>query len=431
MAAADPLAPARRVLLIGATGFIGRHLWRALEAAGHHVVPAARRASAGGLQVDLARDTQVDDWLPRLRDIDVVVNAAGAFMDRPGNQLAGLHGAGPIALFDAAVRVGVSRVVQISALGTDDASTPYFATKQTADRHLLGLPLDAAILRPSLVFGIGGASAGIMLAVASMPLLVVPRVFRSRVQPVHVEDLAAAVVALVEGAKVPLEPVAVVGPASCTLTDYLQALRRQLGLPAARVIEVPDALMALGRLVPPLSRSGLLGADAMRMLASGSTADPAALTKVLGRAPRPATDFIPRDLAPAVASHATLAWTTPLLCIAIAALWFISGLVSMGIFPLEQSYAMLAATGIPSPLQPLMLFGAAACDIALGFAVLLAGRRPMVWRLQIVLVVFYTVVITIWLPDFWLHPFGPLSKNIPLLASFYMLQRLAVPRWNT
>jgi hypothetical protein len=41
------------------------------------------------------------------------------------------------------------------------------------------------------------------------------------------------------------------------------------------------------------------------------------------------------------------------------------------------------------------------------------------------------VVITIWLPQFWLHPFGPITKNIPLLASFYMLQRLAVPRWNT
>lgn len=431
MGRAEPAPHTRRVLLVGATGFIGRHVQQALQDAGHQVIAAARRAYPGMLQVDLAQDTRPEDWLPRLQDIDVVVNAAGAFMDRPGNQLDTLHGAGPIALFDAAVRAGVTRIVQISALGTEEGSTAYFATKQQADRHLPGLPLDAAVLRPSLVFGIGGASADIMLGVASMPLLVVPRVFRSRVQPVHVDDLAAAVVALVNGAPVPPRPLAVVGPESCTLTAYLQTLRLQIGLRTARVIEVPDAAVALGRLVPPLARSGLLGADAMRMLAAGSSADPAPLAALLGRPPRAASRFIPRDFAPAVAAQATLTWTTPLLCIAIAALWFISGLVSMGIFPLEQSYAMLAATGIPPALQPLMLFGAAATDIALGFAVLLAGGRPPVWRLQILLVVFYTVVITVWLPQFWLHPFGPLSKNIPLLASFYMLQRLAVPRWNT
>lgn len=430
----DPAEPDRHVhhvLLVGATGFIGRHVQQALQHARHQVTAAARRASPGVMQVDLAQDTRLEDWLPRLQGIDVVVNAAGAFVDRPGNQLDTLHGAGPVALFDAAVRAGVTRIVQISALGAEGASTAYFSTKQQADRHLLGLPLDAAILRPSLVFGIGGASADIMLSVASMPLLVVPRVFRSRVQPVHVDDLAAAVVALVNGAAVPRWPMAVVGPESCTLTAYLQALRRQIGLRAARIIEVPDALMGLGRLVPSLARSGLLSADAMRMLAAGSRADPAPLAALLGRPPRAVSQFIPRSLAPAVATQATLAWITPLLCMAIAALWFISGLVSLGIFPLEQSYAMLAATGIPPALQPLLLFGAAATDIALGFAVLLAGGRPLVWRLQILLVVFYTVVITVWLPQFWLHPFGPLSKNIPLLASFYMLQRLAVPRWNT
>lgn len=419
------------MLLVGATGFIGRHLHRALEDAGHEVVPAARSAAPGVLQVDLGRDTDASVWRPRLAGIDVVINAAGAFVERAGNRLDALHEAGPVALFDAAAQQGVRRVIQLSALGADSGSTHYYASKHAADRHLAQLPVDWAILQPSLVFGPGGTSSAVMLCIATMPMLVLPRLFRSSVQPVHIDDLSAAVVALVDGAPAPRAPVAVVGASACSLRDYLQGLRQQLGLPRARIIEIPDGLIRLGRLLPPLSRSGLLGEDAMKMLAAGNTASFESLAALLGRAPREAAAFIPRALAPALSTQATLAWTLPLLRWSIAVLWLVSGLVSIGIFPLSQSYAMLAAVGIPPQWQPAMLFGAAGFDIALGIAVLLYGGRAVVWWLQILLVLFYTVVITLWLPAFWLHPFGPITKNIPLLASFYMLQRLAVPRWNT
>lgn len=422
---------AQRVLLIGATGFIGSRLHQALADAGHKVIPAARTAAPGVMQVDLARDTQPGRWLPRLAGIDVVVNAAGAFIERPGNELGALHEAGPRALFEAAAQAGVARVIQISALGAQSAITRYFASKDAADRHLAALPVEGVVLRPSLVFGPGGGSARMLLAVASLPVLAMPRVFDSMVQPVHVDDLAFAVVQLVEASEVPRHPVAAVGPQPFTLREYLQLLRLQLGLPAARILPLPDALLAAGRLFPPLARSGLLGADALKMLAAGSTADPNGFARLLGRAPREPAAFIPRDLAPALATQATLSWALPMLRGAIALLWLVSGLVSMGIFPLQESYAMLAAAGIPASLQPLMLFGAAGTDIALGLAVMFFGTRPVVWRLQIALVLFYTLVITVWLPQFWLHPFGPMTKNIPLLASFYMLQRLGMHRWNT
>lgn len=423
--------PARRVLLIGATGFIGRQLHQALLEAGHDVVPAARRAAAGVMQVDLARDTQPGRWLPRLAGVEVVINAAGAFVERPGNELSALHGAGPRALFEAAAQTRVARIIQVSALGAESEITGYFASKNTADRYLAALPVESVVLRPSLVFGAGGGSASMLLAVASLPVLVVPRLFDSQVQPVHIDDLAAAVVRLVEAPEIPRGPIAAVGPEPFSLCEYLQLLRVQLGLPAAPILTLPDALLRVGRLLPGLAGSGLLGADALKMLAAGSTADAGAFTRLLGRKLRGPAHFIPRDLAPALSTQATLTWALPLLRASIAMLWLVSGLVSLGIFPLQQSYALLAAAGIPASLQPLMLFGAAATDIALGLAVLFSGSRPMVWRLQIALVLFYTVVITVWLPQFWLHPFGPITKNIPLLASFYMLQRLAVRRWNT
>lgn len=110
---------AQRVLLVGATGFIGRRIRSVLEEAGHTVIAAARRAAAGEMQVDLARDTDPSVWRSRVQGIDVVINAAGAFHDVPDNALAALHGAGPAALFEAAARQGVKRIIQVSALGTD------------------------------------------------------------------------------------------------------------------------------------------------------------------------------------------------------------------------------------------------------------------------------------------------------------------------
>lgn len=422
---------AQRVLLVGATGFIGRRIRSVLEEAGHTVIAAARRAAAGEMQVDLARDTDPAVWRSRVQGVDVVINAAGAFHDVPDNALAALHGAGPAALFEAAARQGVKRIIQVSALGADSQSTRYFATKHQADRQLRALPVESVILRPSLVFGPGGGSATVLLAVAGLPVLALPRLFDSRVQPVHVDDLAAAVLKLVEATQSTESDIAAVGPEPLSLRAYLQCLRQQLGFRAATSFTIPVALLKLGRLLPALSRSGLVGDEALKMLAAGSTADPRAFEVVLGRPARHPATFIHRDIAPALATQATLAWTLPLLRMAIALLWLVSGVVSLGIFPLDQSLALLASVGIPSSLQPLMLYGAAGMDLLLGLAVLCVGTRPAVWRLQIALVLFYTVVITIWLPQFWLHPFGPITKNIPLLASFYMLQRLAVPRWNT
>ena len=73
-----------RILVAGAYGFIGSYIVAALRAAGHEVVGAVRRPVRSGpcaqlpaIACDLSRDTHVEDWLPRLKGIDVVVNAAG------------------------------------------------------------------------------------------------------------------------------------------------------------------------------------------------------------------------------------------------------------------------------------------------------------------------------------------------------------------
>jgi len=72
----------------------------------------------------------------------------------------------------------------------------------------------------------------------------------------------------------------------------------------------------------------------------------------------------------------------------------------------------------------LALYGAALLDIAFGLAVYLVRRRRWLWRLQIGVVVTYSAIIALALPEFWLHPFAPMLKNLPLLAALVLLHEL-------
>jgi hypothetical protein len=95
--------------------------------------------------------------------------------------------------------------------------------------------------------------------------------------------------------------------------------------------------------------------------------------------------------------------------------------VSLGLYPVEDSLAMLARVGLSSTF---VLYGAALVDIAMGVAIFVVQRRKWLWRLQIALIAGYSVVIAFWLPELWLHPFGPLLKNLPMLAAILALHEL-------
>ena len=110
-----------RILLTGATGFIGTAIRRALLSGGHEVVGVARKPpanikrdrnrAASYFVADFMQQTTPASWHDALRGIDVVVNAVGIIRERGGCTFEALHAVAPIALFDACVTAGVSRVV--------------------------------------------------------------------------------------------------------------------------------------------------------------------------------------------------------------------------------------------------------------------------------------------------------------------------------
>jgi uncharacterized protein YbjT (DUF2867 family) len=387
-----------RILVLGAGGFIGRHVAAALRRAGHEVV-------AG--KVDFARALDAADWRPALRGIDAVINAVGIIRERGARRFEALHDAAPRALFDACAVSGVRRVVQISALGADEAARSRFhLSKRAADEHLAALELDWTVVQPSLVFGADGNSARLFALLAALPLTPLPGDGGQRVQPIHVEDLAELVLKLIEA---PIRRrVEAVGNREVTVREWLRILRAQMGSGEARFLEIP--LWAI-----PLER------ETLDMLLRGNTGSPVLAGEILGRAPRAPEQFVDPAEGRLLASRARLDWLAPVLRGSIGILWIVSGVVSLGLYPVEDSLALLARVGLESRL---ILYGSAMLDIALGIATFLWNGKWL-WRAQIALVLGYTAIISVFLPELWLHPFGPVLKNLPILAALALLHELA------
>jgi hypothetical protein len=335
-----------------------------------------------------------------------------------------LHTRAPLALFAACAAAEI-KVIQISALGADEnARSRYHLSKKAADDALLAATARAVVVQPSLVYGPGGTSAALFNTLASLPLIPLPGEGDQQVQPIHVEDLTSAILALVQADRYLGQRIALVGPEPVTLRRYLSELRLLMGLGRARFVHCPTVLMDAAAQVGEWLGKGMLDTETWQMLQRGNIADPRITCDLLGRKPRPVSEFISRWSLQASRQSALLGWLQFVLRLALAIVWLVAGIVSMGIYPVEDSYVLLSRVGITGSVAPLALYGAAALDIAFGVATLFLSHRRLLWIAQTAMIGIYTVTITFFLPEFWLHPFGPLIKNMPILATIWLLYEL-------
>lgn len=423
-----------RVLLTGATGFIGRAVAQALRARGHTVVPATRRPPAGAqeyVQADFASVPSRGWWLPRLAGIDAVVNAIGILREQGGQTFEALHHRAPAELFHACDAAGVKSVVQVSALGADASGrTGYHRSKKAADDVLRSLPLRAAIVQPSLVYGPGGTSAALFNKLALAPLLPFPAGGRMQVQPVSIDDLVQGIVRLVEQPPEGVATYAFAGPRPIALADYLRELRTAMGeSPRQWVVPVPAFLFRAGAALAGRVPGSMLDRDTADMLLAGNATQDNGLPALLGRAPRAPRDFIAPAQGESARREAALDLWQPVLRLALAFLWIWTAIVSLGLYPVQDSYALLARVGLHGALASMALYGAALLDLVLGLLTLAAPARwrRWVWLAQIALIAGYTVLISFFLPEYWLHPYGPIAKNLPILALLALLWSLEPP----
>lgn len=419
--------PRGTVLVLGAAGFVGGFIVAALRSVDWQVIRGVRsrpRLAVDERACDLAALQTVDDWLPLLEGIDAVVNAAGLLRDRGPERLADIHEHAPLALAQACVHRGIARFVQISALG-EPADGEFIASKHRFDDALLALPLQAVVLRASVVYSTAGSYGGssLLRALAGFPgFLPLPGDGRWGLQPCAAEDMAELVVRALTA---PARGVFEIGsPAPLSLRDYQRHWRAWLRVPGRRVVGIPERCIGIAVRIGEWVGRGPLGAATWRMLQRGVDIAPAQRQQVIdafGYAPRALPEVLARRPSQAQDRwHARLYLLAPVLRVSVIALWLLSALAGF-ITPAADIERLAAGSWLAQTWPVALARVAGGVDLLLALW-LMSGwqpRRGIV--VMLALLCTYTVAFGAALPVLWLDPLGGLAKNLVLVPALAVL----------
>ncbi|MDF0597185.1 DoxX-like family protein [Psychromarinibacter halotolerans] len=402
-----------RILLLGADGFIGRHIAAALRDAGFFPLCVARRTSALAAQgFEVLRADMTDPathemgfWRPYLSEAEGVVNAAG-LLDASEAAFEAVHVLAPRAIYDGLTKD--AQIVLISAIGIE-ADTPFGRWRRASEALLDKAPCPSTILRPGLVMGetsYGGTS--LLRAMAAMPLATpVVGDGTQRVNPMHAADLAALVVRALQGPPDGLLEVG--GSESLSLADLTARLRGWMGQPPVPVLRMPLPLArGVGR-IGSLLTLGPISAVAVDQLAHGIESRPPPEGRTRG-----ASEFLAaRPAGTQDLWHARLFLLKPGVRLVLALMWLMSGV--LGLFLPTATVLGSVDTALPDMAALVLGRLGGLVDVGIAIGLLAAWRLRLLAWVQLTVVVGYTLGLSVLDPSLWLDPFGALLKNLPIL----------------
>jgi uncharacterized protein YbjT (DUF2867 family) len=428
------LTPMRKILVLGASGLIGRFVTDDLRIRGFDVVGVARKFSAG--QRTNASDLEMP-ILPMasialarlLRDhrIDAVVNCLGVLQDGPGSDTTAVHRDFVARLVQAIGDCGRAvRLIQISIPGAATADrTAFSVTKRAAERLIAASGIAYAILRPGFVVAPSayGGSA-LVRALAALPVDLPADEAATPFQPVSVEDVAATIAWLAsreindEAAKAVAWDL--MQPQKISLSGVIDHIRFALGTAATRRVRLPSFMIELGAglgdLVSRLGWMPPMRTTAIAELRRGVTGDPHPWMTATGIVPKTIAQMIGQRPASIQDKwFARLFLVKALVIASLAAFWIVSGFIAL-LVSYHAAAGILSSHGFPARLVAPITIGTSLTDIGIG--VLIAFRRSSAIGLiaGIVASLGYMVGSAILTPDLWIEPLGALVKTGPAIV---------------
>jgi UDP-glucose 4-epimerase len=259
-----------RVLVTGASGFVGGALVKSLLDHGHEVSVTARGAALDGAIVDrVAAVHKIDltgpvKWGPILPGIDAIVHLAGIAhigADVPETIYDRVNHRATAELAEAARQADLKRLVFISSVRAQSGATAdhvltetdspqptdaYGRSKLAAEQAIRKSGVRFTILRPVLVYGPGvKGNLAALLRLAALPMPLPFGAFHNRRSLLHRDDLISAIAFVIAESASEDETFLVADPDPVTPADIVTALRRSLGR-SPRLLSVPPALIHLG-----------------------------------------------------------------------------------------------------------------------------------------------------------------------------------------
>jgi uncharacterized protein YbjT (DUF2867 family) len=359
-------------------------------------------------------------WVDLLEDVDVVVNAAGALQDGPGDDLESVH-ATMLAHLCGSIRPEM-RLVQISAAGASlGASTKFFQSKAIGDAHVQGSSCEWVILRPGLVLApeaYGGTA--LLRGTAALPGLLLDVLPDSLIQTVHIEDLTSAVVAAARG-DIPTGTIAdLTEEVAHSLPELIHQIRDWQGFHKPRLrLQVPLPILTFtGRVADALGRLGWrspLRTTAITVLQDGIRGDPGPWMTAGGAMPRGLDQTL--SALPATRQErlfASLYFALPLAIAVLSIFWLTSGLMALARPAVAAAH--LGDSIMPTWTVSATVLGGAFLDIVLGLAILWKPWCRTAALGMMAMSAVYLAGGTLFAPTLWLDPLGPLIKVLPSVA---------------
>ena len=226
------------VTVFGGSGFVGRHVVRALAKRDYRIRVAVRRPELAGFLQPLGRVGQVHTVQANIRnpasikaamrDASIVVNLVGILAEGGKQSFDAVQAEGAGAIAQAAAEIG-ARLVHVSAIGADaNSESAYSRAKAAGEANVLAAVPSASILRPSLVFGPEDSLTNRFASLARMAPVMPVFGAETKMQPVFVGDVAQAVAAAADGKTKPGAVNELGGPEVLTMQEIVEIVLKTI-----------------------------------------------------------------------------------------------------------------------------------------------------------------------------------------------------------